>query len=124
MGAAKYSVDDLDMGQYSPYEHRGYVGAELGTFGDNLKELLENAVYFLTDQDGGEVGQTGADDSGAIEAIQAWYTEQLEAEGMDRSDAQGVCVRLRCFKLRQIGRRRGLKLGLKNKLKFWFRGAD
>lgn len=56
-----------------------FLSADLITEGDTLEELLNNAWYALTDQDGGEWGQREADDSFAEELISAKYAEVTKA---------------------------------------------
>lgn len=53
---------------------------DLETFGHTLEELLENAVYWQTDQDGGSIGEVPADDAKAQEYIEAEYKKRLEEQ--------------------------------------------
>jgi hypothetical protein len=57
--------DDSDDGRWCSYD--------LDTEGNTLDELLDNASYYMTDQDGGEIGFTEADDALAYELIVEHY---------------------------------------------------
>lgn len=50
---------------------------DLETYGHTLEELLSNAVYWQTDQDGGSIGDVPADDPAAQEYIEAEYLKRL-----------------------------------------------
>lgn len=50
---------------------------DLETEGDTLEELLDNAVYWQTDQDGGSLGEVPADDDEAQEYIIKWFHEKV-----------------------------------------------
>jgi hypothetical protein len=74
-----YSIEGIDMGESSRYEPM-FTSKQLDTYGDNLGELLDNATYFYIDQDGGEVGQSAADDDAAHDYIKEWYRENQVPE--------------------------------------------
>lgn len=57
--------DHADEGRWRSYD--------LETEGDTLEELLDNAIYWQTDQDGGEMGDVPADDTSAQKHIAKWY---------------------------------------------------
>jgi hypothetical protein len=68
-----YSIEDIDFGESDKFHF--FTNRQLFTFGDNLEELLDNAVYILIDQDGGEAGEERADDQGAIDYVTDWYRQ-------------------------------------------------
>lgn len=51
---------------------------DLESEGNSLDELLENAVYWQVDQDGGSLGDTPADDADAVSYIETWFAEQAD----------------------------------------------
>lgn len=62
-------------------EHRDagpWRSYDLHTEGSTLEELLNNAVYWQIDQDGGCLGYVSADDSIAVEYITTEYTILLD----------------------------------------------
>lgn len=69
-----YYIENVDMGASDRYEPR-WSNKELSTFGDSLADLLDNAAYFFIDQDGGDLGDSIADDQDAINYITDWYNE-------------------------------------------------
>lgn len=64
----KYSIDeflDSDSGRYGQW-----LGIHLETWGDSKQELLDNAVLYIMDQDGGEVNN--------LPAIESAYYAEVE----------------------------------------------
>jgi len=73
-----YEIDRLDLGSSDRYEC--WSSVELSSYGDSLADLLDNAEYSFTDQDGGELGNEPANDRRAIQAIKAWYAKHGTTE--------------------------------------------
>jgi hypothetical protein len=74
----KYSIeapDFMDHQDEGPW--RSY---DLQSEGDTLEELLTNAVYWQTDQDGGSLGEVEADDDAAQAYITNWYNERVNGK--------------------------------------------
>ena len=60
-----------------------WYSCDLQTMGNTLEELLDNAVYFKIDQDGGEIGDYPADDKLAHDLITEEYhfaTQDIDAD--------------------------------------------
>lgn len=57
-----------DQGRWRTYD--------LEAHGDTLDELIDSAVYWQTDEDGGEMGEVPADDVKAQSFIIDWYERQ------------------------------------------------
>jgi hypothetical protein len=64
--------DHADEGRWRSY----HLFAE----GDTLEQLLDSAVYFMTDQDGGEMGEVPADDAKAQAYITKYFYAREERE--------------------------------------------
>lgn len=71
MKQPKYSItlpdfkDHQDSGVWRSYE--------LQAEGNTLQELLDSAVYYMVDQDGGELGFKAADDADAVSYINTYF---------------------------------------------------
>lgn len=64
---SKHSIECAD---FKDHDDSGrWRSYDLETFGDTLDELLDNAIYWQTDQDGGSLGECAADDDAAVEYI-------------------------------------------------------
>jgi hypothetical protein len=66
---------------------------ELFSEGRSVEELIESAVYWQIDQDGGSLGSIPADDPKAVEYIIEWckkrgVPETLEAEEVEEIDPE------------------------------------
>jgi hypothetical protein len=68
-------MDHADAGPWRSYD--------LQAEGDTLEELLDSAVYWQTDQDGGSLGDRPADDSHAQVYIEKWFREKTKGRLSD-----------------------------------------
>lgn len=90
MSRTIYQIEE-DLGEsdrYSPI----WTSKFLVTHGNDLNELLDNAEYFFIDQDGGEVGDSVADDRDAYNFIKDWYYTHRcpEVEDVRQKDPMDV----------------------------------
>lgn len=68
---SSYCIDNTDRGYWR--------GADcIISEGDTLDELLDNALIYWTNQDGGEAGETEADADWCIELIQAEFNKKTK----------------------------------------------
>lgn len=71
---SKYEISAPD---FREYEDEGpWRSLDLYTEGDTLEELLDSACYFMTDQDGGSLGEREADDDKAQAYIADEFNKQ------------------------------------------------
>lgn len=68
----KFIIEESDFGSTTG-DYGNWLGKSLYSEGNTLDELLDNATYFLIDQDGGEAGELPADDNRAIRFITSEY---------------------------------------------------
>ena len=72
--APKY---DISIAAYSSdSDERGWFSMDLISEGDTLEDLYSNAVFFLIDQDGGEIGERDASGFDVEHAIRQAVLEQ------------------------------------------------
>jgi hypothetical protein len=57
-----------------------FISYDLYAEGDTEEELWADATYMMIDQDGGEVGQTEADDKYAIRIVSKFFEELTDEE--------------------------------------------
>ena len=86
MGKNKYrynfEIEVAELG-YSDSDENGWTNAEfIEVYGNTLDELFENAIVHYSNQDGGEAGMQGADETWMQDLIEEEYWRLYTKEVM------------------------------------------
>lgn len=77
MNRTKVKTHTIEVPDFKEHDDAGpWRTYALYTEGETLEECLNNASYFITDQDGGEMGACKADDNEAQEYIEQYFREK------------------------------------------------